>query len=241
MNLPKINSLRSSKVEFGKYHVIIKPWTNRDMINYEDRKSQLENSESYQTLNKFQKKYEVDELIFEILIEPNIIESNKKRYSYFEKQVLFIESYKISRGSTITIKIECENPECKQRKNSDFDLNKNVKYEFISQKNFKTKDFEFELRESEYTPDSDGKTDIKFYASYIAGVKFNGVKTVITDLDEFVNWIETEMDEQNYIQFQEEILKILPKIQMTMNYTCPACGHAHNYRFYDLPDFSIVA
>ena len=241
MNLPKVNSIRTDEIKFGKDRIVIRPWSNRDMVNYEDRRDKMMETDDYTTADRFQQKYMIDNLIYEILVKPNIVETTREQLSYYERNVLFIKQYKISRGTQIPVGVTCQVETCKHRSEVMFNIDKNVTFEPFKPRTITTKDFKFELKNSTWVPEGDGSLDAKFMASWIKTVEHNGNKTIVTDIDELAEWIDVELDEKNFDELREKIFEATPKIIMKMDVKCEMCGDETQYVFYDIPDFSIVA
>lgn len=222
--LPKIRSIREAAVKVGNKSFKIKPWSNRDTLRYE---SALEDYDG--TSENFKK-----ELIYEHLIQPNLIDCDRD-LTLIEREVVYIEMYKISKGTIIPLKYKCPIETCGQVTEMNFNISKNYKFHDMKEKEVKTDDVIFTLKSSNYVL-REGDEPVKFYASFIREFDFKGEKCV-ADLEELTNWLLDELDDHNFEQFIEAMIVNLPYIEMTLECKCELCGNEETFHFKELPDF----
>jgi len=140
MSLPNLKALRTLTVKIGKNEFEIQPWSNRQIIQYETARDDALSNE----LNEDERREIQMELIEKYLLMPNIINKdrvlkNRDKLTPFEREVLLIYTYKLSRGVFIELEYKC--PECKFITDVKFNIDKNVKIETeLKQKEVKTKD-----------------------------------------------------------------------------------------------------
>jgi hypothetical protein len=222
---PKLNSVRSGVVKINGKKINIKPWSNRNVLYYEYAKDLIQDqiNEEFIT-NIFEKKRMFMDAIFEHLVQPNIEYSGS--LSMFEKEVLFIEMYKISRGPIVNITYECS---CGMKSPNQFNIDKDYKITEVKPANILIGKFEFVVKTpsvvTDELPDIDEKDRLTyFYLSHIKEFKYNGELNVITDLKEFVNWALEELDETVFNELIDKVQKHLPTITLKTTVKCDSCG-----------------
>lgn len=223
MQLPSIRSIRESDVKIGSKTLRIQPWSNRDVIRYE---TALKDNPTLE---------ERKQCIFDYLIKPNIGDAADS-LNLFEREVVYIEMYKLSKGVLIPLQYKCPDKDCGQITELNFNLLTNYKLHDMTTKEIKTDDVKFTLKYSSYFP-KPGDDSIRFYASFIKEFEYKNQK-FISDLDELENWLLDELDEVNFAQFLEQMIIALPKIELSMECTCSLCGNIDTFHFNELPDFS---
>ena len=242
MSFPSLKSVRTSNVRLGGKSIKIQPWTNRDVLRYEHAKDEVNDRiNSLGFVNLFEKKQMFMDAIFEHLVEPNI--DYKGALSQFEKEVLFIEIYKISRGTIINLNYVCQ--ECQGKSENQFNIDKSFKFTEFKVGEIKTKTMTFRTKQS--TLDYDSLDDIRsddkilyYYFSHILDFTYKNDTFVVEDLREFVNWMLEEVDETNFNELVSEIQKRTPQIELKTKAVCDFCQHTEDFTFVQLPDFSLV-
>lgn len=205
MELPKINSIRSKIVKFSKKEVKISPWTNLQLMQYEE---QVDNN-SFEYIDK--------------LIDDNIETSSK--LTLIERKYLFIELFKLTKGNLLDIKYTCKH--CKEESKTVINLEQSMKFKEIQKQIIKTKNFTFNLRKtSNYRMNlNEDKLleTLKYICSFIDSFKYKDKEYQITDLDETVNWINNEMPKNEFDLLLKEFEIIQPKIETDINSLCEYC------------------
>jgi len=240
---PKLTSVRNSIVKISGKSINIKPWTNRNVLYYENAKDDVQTAinNNLEFVNIFEKKKLFMDAVFEHLVKPNI--EYDGILTTFEKEVLFIEMYKISRGTIITLSYSC--PKCKGKSANNFDITKSVKYSDVKLGDINTNNVCFTLKsssfdESNYPDIADQDKLIYFYCSFVKEFTFKKEKFIVTDLTEFVNWVLEELSETDYNEFLELIVTRLPSMEMKAPMKCDFCGNTEEFTCIQLPDFSLV-
>lgn len=224
MELPKIRSIRETEVTVGNKSIKIRPWSNRDVLRYE---SAMDEQDEISMEKKKQ-------LIYEYLVRPNLIDIDRE-LTVIEREVVYIEMYKISKGILIPLKYTCPDENCGHLTELNFNIAKNYKFHDMKSKEIKTDDVKFILKSSSYVLE-EGDEPIKFYASFIREFEYKGQKYV-ADLNELTNWLLDDLDETNFEQFIEKMIENLPYIELTLECKCELCGNTETFRFNELPDF----
>lgn len=205
MELPKINSIRSKIVKFSKKEVKISPWTNLQLMQYEE---QVDNN-SFEYIDK--------------LIDDNIETSSK--LTLIERKYLFIELFKLTKGNLLDIKYTCKH--CKEESKTVINLEQSMKFKEIQKQIIKTKNFTFNLRKtSNYRMNlNEDKLleTLKYICSFIDSFKYKDKEYQITNLDETVNWINNEMPKNEFDLLLKEFEIIQPKIETDINSLCEYC------------------
>lgn len=237
---PKLTSVRNAKVSVGGKSIEIKPWTNRNVLYYENAKDAIDETVSHQEfLDVFEKKQMYMEAVFEHLVNPNI--NYNGTLSTFEKEVLFIEMYKLSRGTIISMTYEC--PSCKGKSENQFNIDRDYKFTDVKIGEINTRDVVFTVRNTTHEIPNDILDEdrlIYFYCSFIREFSYKNEKYIVSDLKEFVNWILEELDEVNYNEFLSAIASRLPTISLKTHVKCDFCQHEDDFVMIQLPDFSLV-
>ena len=242
MSFPSIKSVRTSTVSICGKKIQIQPWTNRDVLRYEHAKDEVnEKINELGFVNLFEKKQMFMDAIFTHLVYPNI--DYKGGLSQFEKEVLFIEIYKISRGTIINLKYVCS--ECKASSENQFNLDKSFKFTEFKVGEITTKTMTFRTKQSNLDIDlldevSEEDKILYYYFSFIKDFTYKNELYVVDDLSKFVTWMLEEVDETNFNELVLEIQKRTPSIELKTTAKCDFCNHTEDFTFIQLPDFSLV-
>jgi len=237
---PKLTSTRSAKVSVGGKTIEIKPWTNRNVLYYEHAKDVIQDDIDHRGfVDIFEKKQMFMDAVFEHLVKPNM--KYDGTLSTFEKEVLFIEMYKISRGTIIALSYEC--PDCGGKSENQFNIDRDYKFTDVKIGDINTKDVSFTVKSSAHPiPENVADEDrlIYFYCSFVREFTYKNEKFIVQDLTEFVTWLMDELDEVNYSEFLSAIATRLPTIQLKTEVECDFCQHREEFVMIQLPDFSLV-
>ncbi len=225
MDLPKIRSIRETDVKIGTKSFKIRPWSNRDVLRFESALDSAGDDVSVE-----QRK----QLVYDYLLKPNIIEQTRD-LTIIEREVIYIEMYKISKGVLIPLKYKCPVETCGHVTEINFNISKNFTFHDMGAKEIQTDDVKFMLKSSNYVPE-EGDDPTRYYASFIREIEYKGQK-YIAELDDIVNWLLDDLDEVNFEQFISKMIEVLPWIELKMTCECELCGHKDEYRFTELPDF----
>lgn len=242
MSFPSLKSIRISNVSICGKKIKIQPWTNRDILRYEHAKDEVnERIASLGEVNIFEKKQMFMDIIFDHLVLPNI--DYKGGLTQFEKEVLFIEIYKISRGTIINLNYVCS--QCKGSSENQFNIDKNFTFTEFKVGEIKTKNMTFTTKQSSLDMDSLYEVNeedkiLYYYFSFILDFTYKNETFVVEDLGEFVKWMLEEVDETNFNELVTEIQKRTPSISLKTIAHCDFCGHKEDFTFVQLPDFSLV-
>lgn len=237
---PKLASVRNAKVNIGGKSIEIKPWTNRNVLYYENAKDIIQaNIDKMSYIDIFEKKQMFMEAVFEHLVKPNI--NYIGNLSAFEKEVLFIEMYKLSRGTIILLSYEC--PTCKGKSENQFNIDRDYKFTDVKIGDINTKDVRFTVHASSLEIPSDILDEdrlIYFYCSFVREFKYKDKQFIVDNLKDFVTWMLDELDEVNYNEFLSLIQTKLPTIRLCAHVKCDFCRHEEEFVMIQLPDFSLV-
>lgn len=207
MELPKINSIRKKDITLNGKKITLFPWTNMQLINYEE---ELENKSKIDAIN-------------EILLQDNI--RCKQRLTLTEKRYVLVELYKLSKSSILDIEYTCE---CGKDSKYAINLEKSVSFKELKERIVKTKEFTFNLRRSSvYEFDLDNKDknkeSLKYFLSFIDSFIYQNKTFEVQDLDEMVEWFNTEMPSSDFNEFMDKFNKIKPDIEIDVVATCEHC------------------
>lgn len=234
MELPKIRSARIKKVTIGESHFKLQPWSNKEMIQFETIKESLPEGATNADIFKE---------VYDVLIKPNVIEGDASKVNDAALTHLFVEMYKLARGSTIDFTFKCSSGDCGRTTSAIFNINKHYKYKDMSSFAFETKDFSFQLKHSNFStivnPSSD--EDLKYVLSFVKSFSYKGKEYSGFTLDELVDFFVSEVDEKNYIGFMKKIYTCLPRVELQGGFICEHCGHESNIILSVLPDFLIFS
>lgn len=243
MSFPKLTSVRSSIVTVAGKKIPIRPWTNRNVLYYENAKDEIQDKiNGMGILSVFEKKLMFMQAIFEHLVKPNI--EYDGYLTEFEKEVIFINMYKLSRGTMINVTYSCSNPECGGKSENYFNIDTDFKFSDVKLGELKTKDFSFNLKHSSLNLEEfeikDEDKMLFYYCSFVKDFTYKGNVHPVTDLSEFATWVMDELDENNYNEFISQIATRLPSVELKTVAKCDFCGHTEEFTFIQLPDFSLV-
>ena len=153
MPLPKINTLRSKEIKLNGKIILIKPWTNLQLTNFDSL---------YQTSDEFK-----FNLIKQYLIDTNI--ECKTPLTILEEKYILTELYKLSKSNLLDVVFTCE--DCSAKSNYVIYLDKAVLFEPLKQRTIKTKDCIFNLHQSsEYRMNLENsltEESLRYIASFI--------------------------------------------------------------------------
>jgi len=259
-NLPNLRDAEKVKVKGLISEYTIRPWSNNDVILFNDEKEQLKYllNDGVITKEVFQNK--IFEKAFEKLVLPNIIPTPKKIPNVFDQRLIFIEMYAISRGIEIEVVYECPNcfdenaPEHEKNKDSEvstfiFDLSEDidVKNEVEPSKfviEVQGKEIVFHLKSDfDFTYNEDDSSEIislKYLCSFVTYLEIDGVKEY-PEIEELVNWLANEIPEIPYNDFLTKMGSCIPYIRYEKaDIVCEHCGYKSKYTTNQLPDFSLL-
>ena len=223
MNFPSINTLRTKEFKLNGKSIILKPWTNLQLTNFESL------SESYNGY-KFA-------LISEQLIHPNI--ECKVPLTLIEEKAILNELYKMSKSNLLDVIFTCE--ECKNKSNFTINLEKSIKYVPLSSRVIKTSDVTFNLQMySTYRMDLDKNINdetLRYIASFIDSFEYKGKTYEVVDIEEFIQWLNNELDSTNFNKLIEEFTKVQFHIDIDVKAGCEFCGHSQKLDFRGVENF----
>jgi len=259
--LPKVNSLREKKVTTPSgIEATLIPWSNKTILKYDEALNELkkkyEENEGEKLFSDY--KLEQDILIHDILVTPFANIEDDKELTYFDKNVLFVELYKLSKGGIIETIYTCD--KCKHKSTHNFDLNnkENYLYHSIDITPIEAKDFKFYIKEYSdfdvsFKPGAhkaNEEQSMFFMLSYIEKIeilpKVEGEESMIYDMSdtpliEFNKWIEDELDVATWNILYKKLKDQLPHLEFKYKYYCTACDAKEDeYTYFPtLPDFSL--
>jgi len=236
MELPHIRTVRKGEVKIGNNTIEFIPWSNKDMLIYENMKEEKESKIQEEKDKLVQRKLIMD-IIYSTLVKPNVL-NLKDELTPIEKEVVFVEMYKLSRGNFINLTYKCT--ECKHTSDIQFDINKDYKFHPLKKMNIKTKDLEIKLKMSNYKPTEDDDSML-YYVSFIEEFKYNNNTFINTSNTELAEWFANELDEINFKEFIESIIDVLPKVEFSKKVKCEMCENTSMFQFMSLPDFSLTS
>ena len=215
--LPKINSLRSKEIKLNGKSIIIKPWTNIQLTNFESL---------YDTFTG----YKFD-LICKELIYTNI--ECKFTLTLIEEKCILNELYKLSKSNNLDVVFTCE--ECESKSSYVINLEKCVTYKPLQKRTFKTKDCIFNLKAfSNYRMNLNEditKETLRYLASFIESFDYKDKNYEVTDEEEFIQWLTEELDEINFTKLLEEFTLNQNTIEINVLAGCEFCGHQQKLNF----------
>lgn len=227
--IPLTNRIKTLNVR-GLDKIKIKPWTNRNTLIFQQALEDLGEEKDFD---------KVLELQYEYLIKPNILEAKNENFSVVQKQILLVELYKISRGSSVGIEYFCTEENCGQRNEDTFDLSKDVYYKDMKIKNIKIKEYEFILDEyNDYTPTSieNNLENTKYILGFIKEIKYKNNKV---ETENIIDYILDEVDEKVFIQLIRDLTNEIPYTEFKKTSRCEKCDKEYHFSFKGIPDFSI--
>ena len=223
MNLPSINSLRTKEFKLNGKTIILKPWTNLQLTNFESL------MDSY-------KGYKFSAVSYH-LIQPNV--ECKVPLTLIEEKAVLNELYKLSKSNLLDVIFTCDS--CKSKSSFVINLEKTVKYIPMSTRIIKTPDITFNLLQySTYRMDLDkdiNSETINYIASYIDSFVYRDKTYEVTDIEEFVTWLNTEVDNSNFNKLIEEFTKIQFHIDIDVTAGCEFCGNSQKLDFRGVENF----
>lgn len=225
MELPKINSLRSKTITLNNKKIVIKPWTNLQLTNFDSLYNEENNS-------KFK-----NELIYDELIKNNIEYSGV--LTLLEEKMILIELYKMSKSNIIDVSFTCK--ECKAKSGYVIDITKAVQWVELKTRTIKTKDCIFNLRlNSQYRINLKNDINIEtinYIASYIDSFEYQDTNYEGFDLETLSNWLINELDKINFEELIRKFNEVQPRIDFKVQGVCEFCGTKQDLNFKGVEDF----
>lgn len=213
MDLPKINSIRSKELDINGKKVKLFPWTNIQLINYED---QLDENR---------------DALYDVLVKDNI--ETKKRLTLTEERYLLYELYKLSKGNNVDILFNCS--ECDTQSEGTINIDKIVKFTPISSRTIKTGDFTISLRaNSSYRMDLDGDLKhetLKYIISFVDSFIYKDTNYDGADLETMVEFFSNEVPPKEFNEFVNKMDDIQPKLEIESHCICAHCQHSNKINF----------
>ena len=243
MELPKLRSVNIKEITIQKQKVKLQAWSNRNMIQYDSVKESIEED---QILSEEEKRYKIEDAIFEYLIKPNYTCDVDIRLSTMDQKKVFVELYKLSRGTQIEGRFQCgycydeSDPKTSR---FVFDIDRDYKFHELSKKQIDIDGITFNLKESTFVRsdyDSDDDLGVRYLLSYIKSFRvdsklYNGLKDT-----EIYDWVMNELPEVQFNKLIIELQNTVATIEISVDVTCEYCKKQSVLEFQDLPDFSIV-
>lgn len=221
MELPKINSLRNKNIIINSKKILLKPWTNLQLVNFESSKDD---------------ELKID-IILRELIEPNI-ECNQK-LTLVEERIVLIELYKLSKSNIIDIIFTCE--KCETPSEHSIFLDKVINFKELNTRTIKTKDCIFNLRHySLYRIDLNkdiNEETMTYVASFIDSIDYNDEIYEGFELQELKDWLINELDKDNFNTLIKKFDEIQPRIEITAEAICEHCGTKQEINFKGVENF----
>lgn len=218
--LPQINSLRNKNITLNSKKILLKPWSNLQLINFESEKEDV---------------LKIDN-IRENLITPNI--ECKQTLTLIEEKMVLVELYKLSKSNIIDITFTCS--KCNSPSEHSIFIDKATEFKELKTRVIKTKDCIFNLRQySLYRIDlnKDINTEtIRYLASFIDSIEYKGTHEGF-ELDELVDWLVQELDKSNFDTLIKKFTEVQPTIDFDVNATCAHCGTKQKLNFKGVEDF----
>lgn len=223
--LPKINSLRSKNIIINSKKILLKPWSNIQLTNFES----VYNSEKDEKLKV--------NIIKEQLIDNNI--EYNQNLTLVEERIILTELYKLSKSNIIDVVFTCK--KCESKSNATIHLDKVIKTKELSSRIIKTKNAIFNLRQfSIYRINLEEDINlevIKYLASFIDSVDYDNKQYEGFEFNELVEWLTNELDKQTFDELVKQFDKIQPKIEINAKATCEFCAETQELAFKGVEDF----
>lgn len=209
MELPQINSLRSKDININGKIVKLKPWTNIQLVNYDESvtpETKLEDIE-------------------EILLKGHY--ESKVPLTYTEKRFVLIQLYILSKSSLLDIKFTCVH--CKQDSKITININDVAKWKDLSTRTIKIDEYIFNLRPNScYLIDLNNSNlneeTLKYMLSFIDNITIDGKDYEVSDLTKLYKWFDEELPQQVFNSFIIEMNNIKPDIDFNTKGICEHCG-----------------
>lgn len=215
MELPKINSIRSKEITLNGKKITLIPWTNIQLVNYEESLNDSKKLDSIQNL----------------LLKDNY--KCKQKLTYTEKRYILIELYILSKSSIIDIKYECVH--CKNDSNLAINLSNSTKWNNLKERTFKIDNWTFNLKANScYDLDTDKDLSLetlKYFVSFIDSLLIDNKEYPIMDLDEATNWFSTEVPNTIFSKFLLKMNEIKPDFNVDVTGICEHCGESSKINF----------
>jgi hypothetical protein len=234
-------TIREKKVKIhGKEFKII-PMTNRQIIKFEPMFDELK-SEFEEHPDQFAEYRDKNaRLIWQYLVEPNI---EPKEATVIEREILFIEIYKLTKGELIPLKWKC--PKCDHVTEFYFNILEDALWTTPSKGTITISAYKFKCDYANYIPkDEDDTKTVTLYTifSHIRSFEKLGKIYPVTNIKEFVDWCLDELDPTVYDQLLKELPKFMTWFRFTIKAKCemPNCAHESTIERASLPDFSLTA
>ena len=256
--LPSLRTSSTHQLKIQDTTFTITPFSNAQIIKYTSIRDTIEVDDTNKHLSKFL----YEEKIFEILVQPNVLDISKEEFnklSSFIKLVLYMEMYVISKGHEIKIQYNCE--KCFEEKSLPssftFDLSDDVSFE----ENIKISNFSFNLNDKDdliiYLQNSDldlhsvildelpneveaTKYGYQYILSHIKYIKI-GESEFHFSLDEVYDWFVNELDVETFNFVINQIIINVPHIGFEKtDIECQHCGNISHFVSQTIPDLSII-
>ena len=236
MNLPKIRTLRNTKIKLEKDSIEIQAWSNRDVVNFLSAQDAID----FDSLDSNQKILKNHEIIWNHLIKPNIITEYQKQIPYVYQKMVFAEMYKLSKGSLIDVQYKCS--KCGQMNETVFDINKHFKFESMKNDVVEFDKFKFRLQEPTYdiNTENDKYSGYRFLLSTIKYFEYDGKSHKNLTEEEIFDWCMDELDDATFETLVSEIQVNMSNVSYSFDGTCIECGVEELIVGIDLPDFGLV-
>lgn len=209
MELPQINSLRKKDIQINGKTVTLKPWTNIQLVNYD---------ETVTPETKLEK-------IEDILLKDNY--ESKLPLTYTEKRFVLIQLYILSKSSLLDIKFNCVH--CKQESKITINIDNVAKWKDLATRIIKIEDYTFNLRPNScYLIDLDNpnlnEETLKYLLSFIDNINISGTDYEISDMTALYKWFDEELPTNIFNSFIIEMNNIKPDISFSSDGICEHCG-----------------
>lgn len=222
---PGINTLRQKNITVNNKEVLIKPWTNVQLSQYEGAIDKAPDSFIHDTIK-------------DTLISPNI--ETKHKLTLLDEKIILIELYKLSKSVNVDITYTCKNTEACGAEGVRYviDLEKDIKYVELKSRTIQTKNMVFNLRKfsTHRIQSTDIDETLAYLASYVDSFEYKNKEYPVTDSKKFKDWLINECPSDDFNDFINQWNQIKPNVESEITLVCEYCQHEQKMEF-NLTDF----